>query len=855
MGRTEVPDLNTDYERAYGWKGKLSTRAKWRSGSSACGSVVENSLTPPTLSERRCFANNGLDPRTNPSDCNILQLDKATITEHTPPQVLGTPTPFLLPENLHIRSGFLLKAFRPLRPRKFDSSKEKSPMKLRIACVVVAFVSLVLSLTSVTVAQTSTQTASALPRLVRFGGTVKDLNGSPLTGVVGITFAFYSEKTGGAPLWLETQNATADSNGHYTVLLGSTKPEGLPADLFTSEQARWAGVQVSGQAEQPRVLLVSAPYALKAGDAETIGGLPPSAFMLAAPPIIGSAAPSSTTETVSPAAATDVTTTGGTLNYLPIFSGAATIIDSSVFQTGSGTTGKIGIDTTTPATQLDVNGAGTIRGTLSLPATGNATAAGGKNSQGLNLVGSSFSSTTGTAQSQVFRWLAEPAANDTTAPSGTLNLQYGLGTATPTETGLKLSSKGIFTFATGQTFPGTGDGSVKSVALTAPTTDFTVSGSPVTGTGTLNFAWKVAPTNADKDNAIVKRDATGSFNAGAITASLGVTGLSASTPGVTGSNSSGGYGVYGTSAAGAAILGQSSGTNAVADGVDGVTSSGGASGVAGINNSDVGVGVYGTGGTGTGGTGVFGTGNTGVYGISSTAAGVLGQGITSGYAIGVVATSDEGYAVVAKNNSIGPTVYMENDEQTDESGDILEAIAGFGNFNGACQITVTGSLFCNGSKSAVVPVDGGTRKVALYAVEAPENWFEDAGSGQLSNGEAVINLEAVFGQTVNTGIDYHIFLTPNGDCKGLYVAQKSATSFVVRELGGGASSIPFDYRIMAKRKGYETIRLADKTKDFDKNRFKRTRTGTPPPAPQRERHRLIVTPPVAQVSKPELNQK
>jgi hypothetical protein len=50
-------------------------------------------------------------------------------------------------------------------------------MKLRAACVVVGFLSLVLSLTQLTVAQTATQTASALPRLVRFGGTVKDLNG------------------------------------------------------------------------------------------------------------------------------------------------------------------------------------------------------------------------------------------------------------------------------------------------------------------------------------------------------------------------------------------------------------------------------------------------------------------------------------------------------------------------------------------------------------------------------------------------------------------------------------------------------------------------------------------------------
>jgi hypothetical protein len=343
-------------------------------------------------------------------------------------------------------------------------------MKLRIVCVVAAFLSLV----SLNAAQTSTQTASALPRLVRFSGAVKDLSGSPLTGVVGITFALYSEQSGGAPLWLETQNVTADGNGRYTALLGSTKPEGLPAELFTTEQARWVGVQVSGQAEQPRVLLVSAPYALKAGDAETIGGLPPSAFVLAGPALMNSSTASDTPETVTPLTATDVTTTGGTMSYLPIFSGAATIIDSSVFQTGSGTTGKIGIDTTTPATTLDVNGAGTIRGTLALPATGAATAAAGDVSQGLNFVASSYNSTSLTAVNQTFRWHAEPAANDTTAPSATLNLLYGLGTATPSETGLKISSKGVVSFATGQTFPGTG--TISGIT--------TAAGSGLTGGGT-----------------------------------------------------------------------------------------------------------------------------------------------------------------------------------------------------------------------------------------------------------------------------------------------------------------------------------------------------------------------------------
>jgi hypothetical protein len=110
-----------------------------------------------------------------------------------------------------------------------------------------------------------------------------------------------------------------------------------------------------------------------------------------------------------------------------------------------------------------------------------------------------------------------------------------------------------------------------------------------------------------------------------------------------------------------------------------------------------------------------------------------------------------------------------------------------------------------------VPVDAGARKVALYAVEAPENWFEDFGSGRLTNGEAVIDLEATFAQTVNTARGYHVFLTPRGDCEGLYVSDVNGRSFTVRELHRGISNVEFDFRIVARRKGYENIRLADKT--------------------------------------------
>jgi hypothetical protein len=228
-------------------------------------------------------------------------------------------------------------------------------MKHRIGRGVVGLLALALSLVQVTVAQAPTQPASALPHLVRFGGAVKDLTGKTMTGVVGITFALYSEQTGGAALWLETQNVTADGNGHYTVLLGATTPDGLPGGLFSSEQAHWVGVQVQGQDEQPRVLLVSAPYALKAADAETLGGKPLSSFVLnesaASSATTQATAGNSTSTNLRPGSSPTVGGSG-TTDFVAKFTNSTTIGDSLIFDNGT----NVGIGTSSPTAPLQING-------------------------------------------------------------------------------------------------------------------------------------------------------------------------------------------------------------------------------------------------------------------------------------------------------------------------------------------------------------------------------------------------------------------------------------------------------------------------------------------------------------------
>lgn len=99
--------------------------------------------------------------------------------------------------------------------------------------------------------------------------------------------------------------------------------------------------------------------------------------------------------------------------------------------------------------------------------------------------------------------------------------------------------------------------------------------------------------------------------------------------------------------------------------------------------------------------------------------------------------------------------------------------------------------------------------MALYAVESPENWFEDFGTARLHHGVVRVTIEPIFDETVRSDLSYHVFLTPDGNCRGLYIAKKTTSGFEVRELRGGKSNVAFDYRIVVRRKGYEKLRLAE----------------------------------------------
>jgi hypothetical protein len=222
------------------------------------------------------------------------------------------------------------------------------------------------------------------------------------------------------------------------------------------------------------------------------------------------------------------------------------------------------------------------------------------------------------------------------------------------------------------------------------------------------------------------------------------------------------------------------------------------------------------------GTGITTTGGqTPTLAIDTTVVPLLGVSnsfTTSQFITGYLDASGIGngtalYGFNTSTDSTDPTMYLENDDSTSAGDLVFEAVGP--NFGGQATIDVSGNLFTSGTL-AVAENTPDNRQVGLYTVQSSENWIEDFGSSALVNGVAIINIEPQFAQTVTTDASYHVFLTANGDCEGLYVTQKGAASFEVHELRGGKSNVQFDYRIVAHRKGFEAARLPDLTARFQK---------------------------------------
>jgi len=278
------------------------------------------------------------------------------------------------------------------------------------------------------------------------------------------------------------------------------------------------------------------------------------------------------------------------------------------------------------------------------------------------------------------------------------------------------------------------------------------------------------------------------------------------------------FGVYGTSrsSSGGGVCGVASAAIGPASGVYAAARSTRARAVYGYANAPAGAttGLYGQSDS-TRGRGVYGyaTATSGVtygaYGVSRSSSGRGAYGLatsTTGLTYGVygASRSSSGRAVYGYAAAASGATYGVYGEVRSPKGWAGRFISKYG--NGVYISVPSGKMGLNvvsGTKNAGVRTSDGAQ--LLYAEEATEVWFADYGFGQLAGGEAVVQIDPVYAETVNLAEAYHVFLQAYGDAD-LYVAERGDNYFVVRARTGDPKA-RFVYRIVAKRLGHEGRRL------------------------------------------------
>lgn len=165
--------------------------------------------------------------------------------------------------------------------------------------------------------------------------------------------------------------------------------------------------------------------------------------------------------------------------------------------------------------------------------------------------------------------------------------------------------------------------------------------------------------------------------------------------------------------------------------------------------------------------------------------------------------------IVLKNNSSGP-ITVQTDitmHMTDESlylGSISEYKFHFGKERSSFYqpVTIGGSLSVAGTKNRIIDTENyDTRKQYCYETATP--YFGDIGSGCTDNtGKCYIDIDDIFSETVNIGVEYQVFLQKEGQ-GDIWVEEKTDSYFVVK----GTENLKFSWEIKAIQKDYEFERL------------------------------------------------
>jgi hypothetical protein len=345
--------------------------------------------------------------------------------------------------------------------------------------------------------------ASPVPLVVKFNAVVRELDGSFASGSQSITFALYPLQTGGNPLWSETQVVLPDSQGRLGVLLGSVSSLGVPASVFANGGPRWVGVTPNDGIERARIELVSVPYALKAADADTLGGKRSDEFVSVQQfgtilsglnpayswlPIHGLPLPSP-------------------FGQLPVYEATTLIGPSFISVATGGPPLQVVSEVLVPHLNVDLlhglsdaafaklnannnfSGMQSLSGGIDLPASNpDANTQGGLDSAPIDLESSFLDPQTKSQVKQVFRWVSQPIPVTNSGSSVQLSLLFGSGGALPTSIGLSINADGTINFAPGQQLPigvvtglGTGGNTTNSGSSTAPIVN------------TANYPWTQTP--------------------------------------------------------------------------------------------------------------------------------------------------------------------------------------------------------------------------------------------------------------------------------------------------------------------------------------------------------------------------
>lgn len=120
------------------------------------------------------------------------------------------------------------------------------------------------------------------------------------------------------------------------------------------------------------------------------------------------------------------------------------------------------------------------------------------------------------------------------------------------------------------------------------------------------------------------------------------------------------------------------------------------------------------------------------------------------------------------------------------------------------RVNIIGSLYVNSTsyKSKISDTENyGQRLLFCYEMAAPI--YGDVGGGEIGeDGLCVVDIDDVFLESVESGIEYRVFLQAEGE-GNLWVQEKEQTHFSVR----GTPGLKFSWEIKARQKGFKTDRL------------------------------------------------